>query len=95
MIRCSEVSIVNGDESLASFLVGLWREETHKFVVLLSPLHDSYEMEAPGTTAKLLDHSTVTGVASIDSMELNSGEMHSVWAENADGFKEIGRARKI
>jgi hypothetical protein len=52
-------------------------------------------MEAPGTTTKLLDHSTVTGVASIDGMELNSGEMHSVWAENADGFREIGRARKI
>jgi hypothetical protein len=92
---CWKRAMVTRDESLASFLIGLRREESHEFVVLLFPLHDSFEMEAPGTTVKLLDHSTVTGVASIDGMELNSGEMHSVWVENADGFREIGRARKI
>jgi hypothetical protein len=29
--------------------------------------------------AELLDYSMVTGVASIDGMELNSGEVRSVW----------------
>jgi hypothetical protein len=67
-----------GDECLASFLAGLRREEFHKFAVLPSPLHDSFKMEAPGTTAKLLDHSMAAGVASNDGMELNSGEDRSV-----------------
>jgi hypothetical protein len=74
----AEVGNLVGDERLASFLTGLRREDFHKFAVLPSPLHDSFKMEAPGTTANLLDHYTAAGVASNDGMELNSSEDRSV-----------------
>jgi hypothetical protein len=78
-----------------SFLVGLRRDETHVFAVLLFPLHDSFEMEAPGTTAKLLYHATVTGVASIDVLELNSGEMHWLRGEDRGEWREIERIMEV
>jgi hypothetical protein len=94
VLNCSTQSIVVGGESKIKFSDELWRRGMHRFALPSPPLLDSFEMSAPSNTAKLLYHSTVTGVASIDHVELNSVEMLWLHGEDRGGTRTIMWTRK-
>jgi hypothetical protein len=76
---CSMKDNLARDERLMHFLVGLRREENHRFCLLPPPLLNSFDMGAPGNTKKLLDHSMVQGVALIGGVFSISSGLGSLW----------------
>jgi hypothetical protein len=67
--------MVVGGEHTVKFPSELRQEGNHEFAVLPPPLHVSFEIDASGTTADLLNHSMVQGMTGIDDIWRNSGEI--------------------
>jgi hypothetical protein len=69
---------------LIDISIRLSRKGIQKFVVLPPPLNDSFKMEAPGTTADLLNHTMVQGMARIDDSIWNSSELPRVGGDSRE-----------
>jgi hypothetical protein len=61
------------------------------FVLPLDPLFNSSNMDAPGITAKLLNHPMVQGMARIVPYVMNSGEVIRGSVEDRERMREIER----
>jgi hypothetical protein len=76
---CSAVSIGAGDKHKFADSGEHLRRGTTKFAQLQPSLLDSFNTHGPGSMAELQDYSMVAGVAPINGMELNSGELSLAW----------------
>jgi hypothetical protein len=79
-----------GGERTANFPGELRRKGNHELAVLPPPLHDSIYLDTAETTVDLLNHSMVQGMAGIDDIWWNSGELLQVIASNRDNQRGIG-----
>jgi hypothetical protein len=77
--RWSTATIVDGGRRSFADSGEHLRRTTAKFAQLRPQLLDSFDTNGPGSIAELEDYSMVTGVASFDNMELNSGELSPDW----------------
>jgi hypothetical protein len=76
--------VIRGERS-ANFPGELRRKGNHELTVLPPSLHDSVEIDASETTADLLNHSMVQGMAGIDDIWWNSGEIFRLIAGSRVG----------
>jgi hypothetical protein len=82
---CSAMPIVTGVErDFADSSEHLWRETT-KFAQLRAPLPDSLHQKDPQTPALLPIYPTACGMASIDDIRWNSGEIFRLIAGSGVG----------